>query len=158
MKLYFTKSDKNDCIQFQSTHSDTRFSKKKQNQNYFRELNLTVAIVKASFNVAGRLDSILCSNSHAGSSSCHCLNHNAMLQAVLIPFSAQSAMVTAPLAIAILPDSPATLLNLPRQLHGWKKVFFIFYPFCLFISFFNIFCLLIPLSERIPVCLTITKR
>merc|ERR1712192_38432 len=44
------------------------------------------------------------------------------VRAVLIPFCAQASMLAAPLAIAILPDSPATLLNLPRQLHGWKKI------------------------------------
>jgi len=43
------------------------------------------------------------------------------VRAVLIPFCAQATPL-APLAIAILPDSPATLLNLPRQLHGWKKI------------------------------------
>jgi len=43
------------------------------------------------------------------------------VRAVLIPFCAQAPPL-APLAIALLPDSPATLLNLPTQLHGWKKI------------------------------------
>jgi len=44
-----------------------------------------------------------------------------LIRAVLLPFAAQAPLL-APLAIALLPDSPATLLNLPNQLQGWKKV------------------------------------
>jgi len=44
-----------------------------------------------------------------------------LIRAVLVPFSAQAPLL-APLALAILPQSPANLLNLPNQLQGWKKV------------------------------------
>ena len=45
-----------------------------------------------------------------------------LFQAILVPFCAKPPQLH-PLALALLPDSPATLLNLPNQLQGWKKVF-----------------------------------
>merc|ERR1719385_280929 len=44
-----------------------------------------------------------------------------LIRAILVPFCAKPPQLD-PLALALLPDSPATLLNLPNQLQGWKKV------------------------------------